>query len=239
MLKILRDDITPERKREHAYHEAGHVAILFMFGRAFDINHIDMRGNLDLAASINVSNVYSVELIENALRDNNTQRCLQLGVKQDIMFGLAGYAAGNRLKEPDDTDWLDQLIKDDEWEVEGHDIFEVIRTANSLWGEPKDGCICSRGTWSRIRRLAAWTDEALSHPRLWAVVEALAEQLQTVKTRMFTRRICHITRTAWGDLGFPPYRSMGPKWRRRFSLPERLRATSSKPAKSEKRTRRE
>ncbi|MCE5267230.1 MAG: hypothetical protein LLG00_05035 [Planctomycetaceae bacterium] len=68
-----------------------------------------------------------------------------------------------------------------------------------------------------VRRTAKWTGEALDHPRLWPVVEALAAKLLTVKTRLSGPAAVRIMRQAWGG-GCLPYREMGPKWRRRFSV---------------------
>jgi hypothetical protein len=64
--------------------------------------------------------------------------------------------------------------------------------------------------------MAAWTDEAFSHPKLWAVVVALAERLMTIKTRMCGTRVCDIMDNAWNEEAAVPYLKMGPTWRRRF-----------------------
>jgi hypothetical protein len=65
-----------------------------------------------------------------------------------------------------------------------------------------------------LRTVARWTDEALDHPQLWKVVEALTEELVTVKTRMSGNRVERIIRRAWGH---GSYLEMGPQWRRRFA----------------------
>ncbi len=47
LLKLLRGGITAEERREVAYHEAGHIAIRWMFRELSRVKFIDMRCNLE------------------------------------------------------------------------------------------------------------------------------------------------------------------------------------------------
>lgn len=87
----------------------------------------------------------------------------------------------------------------------------AVAVAKALYGD-------NGNAWRFVQRMSSWTDEALGQPRLWAVVEALAERLQTVKTRMSGGRVEKIMTKAWGGPYGLPYMDMGRKWRRRFAV---------------------
>jgi hypothetical protein len=133
------------------------------------------------------------------------------------MAELAGYAAENQFhienrntfvcKNPD---WHADLLVRLESDCEGdNDVSRARTLAVSLCGAPG-------GVRKSLRRLAAWTDEALRHPRLWAVVVALAERLQTVDGELPGDEARAVMAQAWGGQGGFPYLDMGLKWRRRF-----------------------
>jgi len=189
LLKGLRATQTPERKRATAHHEAAHAAVAFMFGGT--IESIDMRNSLDQKACVySRCNFFPPE-------------------KPQIMVYLAGPATEWRLA-PDDAHyghWLEMCLDETQYEDGPGDLTKAQRIAKPL-----------RGGRQLLRRMAAWTDEALAHPRLWAVVAALAEQLLTVKTRMSGKRAQRIMADAWGEGAGPPVMEMGPQWQRRFYI---------------------
>jgi hypothetical protein len=215
-LKEMRDMQTPEQKRAVAYHEAGHAAIKFMFGIHYDIVHIDMRGTLARKASIRTQGVDWASIIGGLPRDlpGDIKSMHILVGKRLMMHHLAGYAAQHRVCPSEYGSWLDEQIDMNglDWnEVDPHDTHDMaraVRIAKAIRGD-------NGNAWRSLRQMAAWTDEALSHPKLWAVVVALAEQLVAIKTRMSGNRICDIMGNAWEE-GDVPYLKMGPQWRRRF-----------------------
>lgn len=137
---------------------------------------------------------------------------MEIHVKQQMMHYLAGYAVESKLAPPEAVSWLDKNLEEGEWEdSDGEDLNKAVHLAKRLCGD-------NGHVWRMVRRMASWTDEALSHPRLWAVVEALSEQLLTVKTRMCGKRARRIMDKAWGENPLLPYMEMGQLWRRRFPL---------------------
>jgi len=88
------------------------------------------------------------------------------------------------------------------------DLTRARRIAEALYGE-------TGRAWAYLRRMAEWTDEAASDPRLWRVIAALAERLVIAKT-LGRDRAWAIMETAWGDSDSLPILEMGRKWRRRF-----------------------
>jgi hypothetical protein len=218
LLRKLRARQTPERTRATAYHEAGHAAIKFLFGEQYNIHFIDIRGNVENAAYVRTRG-------EGPLADGNgfheadpaTRWFIKINTKGSMMFDLAGYAAQHRVstEDYDGLHWLDTELDDPEWEcIEIHDINRAVTRAKTLHGD-------TGNAWRLLRQMARWTDEALAHPRLWAVVVALAERLATAKRRMSGDTVCRIMDGAWGK-GTLPYIEMGSKWRRRFSVPRAL-----------------
>ena len=205
-----------EERREIAYHEAGHAAMHWMFGDFDAIHHIDMRGGFGFHAA-----VVSQKLNIKKLSSWYPRTLLQFQAKQQIMGLLAGHAAENLLGGGDVESWIscrmqerEELSEDHDpflWD-KGTDLYHAFEIAKVVHG---DNGLAVR----MIRRVATWTDEALSHPRMWAVVEALAAQLMNIKTRMSGRRAERIMLRAWGVLyeGIP-FLTMGRKWKRRFTI---------------------
>lgn len=217
----MRASLTPEMRREIAYHEAGHAAMLFMFGRERGIIEIDMLGNQHYAARVRhapfaLGHVFMWPGISlSDIRRILGSRC-EVEAKQAIMHGLAGYAAQARIYPPPyhwfDVCWEQQDSYD--WNPEdaasSDDVIAALHIARTMKGR-------NGNAYRLLKRMADWTDEALSHPQLWAVVQALAESLLTTKRRMGASRVCRIMQSAWGNDLPRPYAQMGRKWRRRFA----------------------
>jgi len=134
------------------------------------------------------------------------------------MFFLAGHAALSRGFEPIDPNdkrhWLNRIVEDGLWQRNeaAEDINKALRLAQTVRGE-FDRAV------TILCKMASWTDQAMHHPKLWAVVVALAEELSTVKARMGGKRACSIMDKTWVASGPLPYMAMGYKWRRRFKSP--------------------
>ena len=215
LLRGLRATQTPERKRATAYHEAGHAAMQFMFCNHPNIEYIDMRGNLNAAGCVWSRPFGLLNWIPEVPGSGHPRALSLFHGKQLMMFYLAGYAAEHRLAPASSWHWLDEQMDmaDCRWnrtDPRGrHDLSIAIELAKALHGTHGNA-------WRFLRQMAAWTDEALSHPRLWGVVVALAEQLATAK-KIGGNRVCRIMDGAWKEACLP-YMEMGPKWRRRFSI---------------------
>jgi hypothetical protein len=198
LLQELIESQSADDKRRTAYHEAGHASMLFMFGELSALLHISMRSTLDHKASVVV------------------RRPSNMGFKPQaqrwMMFDLAGYAAVSRLSNPPDATWLEARLDEGEWEYsEDEDIHKAVNTAKVICGD-------NNRAWKMLRRMASWTDEAVSHPQLWALVEALAAQLLAAKTRISGNRAERIMDDAWRGPSGLPYMEMGQRWKRRFSI---------------------
>lgn len=114
-LRVVRDRFTPKRRREIAYHEAGHAAILWMFGLADTIVHVNMLGTIENNAVIRTRAFEMISLARSSPfqppfhellpRD---QAYLRLQARQEMMFDLAGYATESKLNPTEyDGDWFD------------------------------------------------------------------------------------------------------------------------------------
>ena len=214
LLRGLRASRTLEEKRIDAYHEAGHAAVDWMFGNSNNIRFIDMRGNLDSRAFVSAKRW---NLGKFDLADSLTRCFVALHTKQDVMNCLAVYAAENRIRPSDYDHWLDEQLDMNgcDWSEgnpkDPHDVARALRAAKNLRGD-------NGNAWRFLRQMASWTDDALSHPRLWDVVATLAERLAGGKARMSGAVACRIMDKAWGDETALPYMDMGHKWRRRFRM---------------------
>jgi hypothetical protein len=209
-----RTTITDSTKQIHvAYHEAGHAAIHWMFGTLSDLEFIDMQGTAAVWAFVRARRWDMLQLLDVIPWDGRTRRLWELLAQQSVMHDLAGYAAQSRVDPALGGDWFDRLLAEGGWEhVEDHDVNRAVRVSKALRGDNGDG-------WQFLRRMAFWTDEALNHPWLWAVVEALAERLQTVKTRISGGQAVDIMAKAWPWAGDKlPFVEMGQEWRRRFAV---------------------
>jgi len=221
-LKELRAMQTPEQKRGTAYHEAGHAAMKFMFGTHYNIVHIDMqihmRGTLAAAGEVRTAEPEEwIPVIADFPPDvpSDLRSSYILAGKRSMMGYLAGYSAEHRLC-PSEYGWLAKQLdmhgidwdEDDRHDI--HDMARAFRIAKRLHGDNDDA-------WRLLSQMAAWTDEALSHPKLWAVVVALAEQLVAIKTRMGCKRVWGIMDNAWNEASVPCLQ-IGRKWRRRFPI---------------------
>ncbi len=151
----LMPTLTPEQRRQTAYHEAGHVLVLWMYGQYGDLRKIDMRPNFSRIAVVNAKGEAFLP-------------CTLPQTSRAVLFCLAGACAANRVVS-NIPDWLDWELN--EWEADGsdpgHDMGKAIAVTGTLYGN-------SKRAETFVRRCAMWTDELMTHPRCWRVVEALA-----------------------------------------------------------------
>lgn len=220
LLQLLRETVTPERRRSTAYHEAGHAAMKWMFGQNNQVEYISMVSTLDHVACVgckrNILLYNSPDATPMRVLDKTTQGAMRFLAKCHMMHLLAGYAVESRLANPngvpeDAVAWLDIQLDEGEWEDEDNkDLNEAVRIAKYICGD-------SDNARRMVRRMSVWTDEAVLHPRLWAVIKALAEQLLTIKTRMSGDRVRRIMKKAWGESNtLVHFLEMGRQWRQRF-----------------------
>ncbi len=102
------------------------------------------------------------------------------------------------------------LLEEDDWESsKTHDLSRAVSLAKAWCGD-------NGHAYRMLRRVAAWTDEALADPRLWAATTALAERLRTTRTRLSASTAIRIMDRAWGKAKGRPLEEMGRKWQRRF-----------------------
>ena len=185
-MKTLERHDTPERKRATAYHEAGHAALAFLFGNQGDLAHIDMKGTKEFRACCKAYGPDEWQDRTGAatgVPSGDPSAILAPMAKRRVMQLLAGFAAQWRVCPSDFAgypSWFDAVCAtfpekwDDSDEGSFHDMAAAVRTAKHLYGD-------NGSAWAFLRRMARWTDEALQYPRLWAVVQALADRLLTVK----------------------------------------------------------
>lgn len=200
------EQLPHERKKTIAYHVAGQAAMHFFFCSGFyDIN---MRGNHEIKSMVREPMTPPELVIE------YYKSCPIMGIEParsramtSSMEMLGGPCAENMLVNGDSR-WLDRLYESHrDHNLTGQtDLSRVIRYSRALYG---DAGMADRF----IRRMATWTQEALSMPRLWGVVESLAERLINQKT-MSGDAAYTIMGKAWGDKEHVPYCSIK-KWRRR------------------------
>jgi hypothetical protein len=209
---------TPEMKKRIAYHEAGHTGIAWMFGQLSDITAISMTTTLLHSACVKI---YDLDYKTYCQIGEKTPSWLSFQLKRQMLRLLAGIASESRISDAYGESWLDAELDEDCWTLnEANDLNRAIRIAKAACGDDLELPTQWFGNKSLnyLRRMAAWTDEALAHPRLWAVVTALAEELVNVKRRMSGERACRIMEKAWGETYTIPYLEMGAKWERRFTV---------------------
>ena len=122
-------------KRETAYHEAAHAAILWMFGCQPEC--IDMWGNKRYQACVRCKPLWSIPPYPRGEMPNEATRLILRGVlRRQVMCNLAGYAAENRLGERSDgIDWFDERFEWGEWECEeSDDINKAFSSAEKFFG---------------------------------------------------------------------------------------------------------
>lgn len=194
-----------DQRRATEYHEAGHTAIAWLLGVA--IREIDMRPTLSRHAIIRLD--WPLSLREADLTESENRRRATVEVKWRTLLHLAGHAAVNRASQEPDPHWLFWKIEDAELDGDDPDILRPLDLAETLYG--KGG-----RKRSFLLRMGDWTDGLLADPRVWQGVEALAERLAKIKTRMDGFRAFRLLDQASGIRGFPPVSALGRKWRRRL-----------------------
>lgn len=234
MNRTTENYIDDDERREVAYHEAGHASMHWLFGTVSDLGYIAMNGNAVHTAFVRSRRTNVIGLIESCdPHDRAAVDRATLKAQQVVMYSLAGMAAESRVEYVPEFAakaiavaremkaqlgfntplWFYEVASPQELEIyEGeHDFDKAHQVAQALYGD-------SGKCWEFLERMAVWTDEALSHPRMWAVVEALAERLQTIKTRLSAQAAIKIMSAAWGESTGLPYLQIGPDWEQRFPV---------------------
>ena len=207
---------TPEQVRLIAYHEAGHAAMHWFFGSFGDLIHIDMAGDERNLAFVRQT---SFALLPMMVRGAALiSPCLgRATAAKAIMHHLSGPCTENRACERD-PEWLAYLL--DGWNLyPGSDAALAVEAAEAAFPEAKT----SKPAWTLLRRVGRWVDECFSEPRMWTVVEALANRLATA-TVMEADEAWGVMQQAWGGECCGAPWTMGRKWRRRFHSPLTIQA---------------
>ena len=196
---------------EHAlaYHEAGHAAMYFFFGELGDICYIDMVPSRDSDACVFARNGSMSLLRSDASISMGLKRLYATKV---IMQKLAGLCAENRVTCRNKKWFRCPVLRRDLKAGKQFDFPQAMEAAKMVYAN-------SDQADQFAELIATWTEDALTIPRLWAVVEALAEQLKSVE-RLEGDDAREVMVTAWGDGDLPPYMHVGSEWRRRLSVPE-------------------
>lgn len=185
------------KRKDTEFHEAGHAAMLFFFGNSENFRGIDMNPSGNYVAA--VLDDYMITKFRGA-----------------AMAHLMGFLAGpcvDSLRGLLGKDWLNELLNNQsQMESRTSDISAAVEIA-AVYHYHADYVAQRR----MLRTAAKWTEEALSHPRLWAVVEALAKRLKRHQT-MAAYVAWQIMGDAFGPCDGTPYKSFGKQWQRRFSI---------------------
>jgi hypothetical protein len=194
---------TPERRRETAYHEAGHATMHWLLGTYGDLRGIDMQPNEGSLGRVSSKNIFDPTHIQSWVESH--PRIGRLKAATGIMHMLAGPCSANLATEKA-AGWLQDEFDCGEWEDdEGSDLQRAVRLAFAAFGErgPKP--------WTFLARVGRWTDECFAHPRTWAVVEALAARL-TEADHMDADAAWDVMDAAWGAGGTIPILELGRNW---------------------------
>lgn len=198
-----------------AYHEAGHAVMRWAFGDGQHIHSIDMGEDL-FSAHVEVHiRPFFMQFEQMAQAESISSRdrakILQRLAQKEMMCKLVGLAIEGRVAEPSGyASWLECEL---DWDAMGDtrsDFRYAIQAAKLMQGHNGEDAD------KLLYQTARWVDEALSHPRLWAVVESLAKQLLTVTPPMPGRRAFQVMNKAWGRKSRLPLLELGPEWKQRF-----------------------
>lgn len=204
------------RRRVIAYHEAGHAAMVFFYGKNW-IEYIDLRADESKPPRVRMLE-YTPDDIAAFQKDD--MRNATNHAKMYIMIKFAGPAAQcsvdvDSVEGYDDFHkWFNEEVNAYErcgWQSSPCDFTDACEAAKALHG--------SRGRkWFQfMRQVADWSNELILHPRMDAIVDALANTLlreQFVKGET----AWEIMTNAWGYDGCP-LSSFERKWRRRVAVP--------------------
>ena len=205
------DEIGRADNRQHAHHEAGHAVADFLFDNSYRISHICMESSEEIMGEVWRSR--PKEITDLILRLKYTQSEManegeRRAAYREILTLFAGPAAGDRVVDEPNGDWLSSL--NEEIDESANDLPMARELAGIVWR-----------TWGRqesiIRTVAKWADELMAIPRVWGTVTALAGKLGHGVT-MSGEDACRIMREAWGDDDGLAIRSLGRKWTRRFMV---------------------
>lgn len=206
------EKISPGKRRQTAFHEAGHAAVHWLFadegfqfvsmgddGRVFGfVRHVGFGHSPEhIAAIAETWRAGGLSRAAHTIMLNLAGPCVQ-NIHERSIGKDSGYG----------EDWLDELI-DEHFGDEGTDIANAIAAAAAVY--PTE-----RRQFGFLRRVAGWTDEAFSDPRVWSAVASLAARLE-VADLVEADEAFDLMAAGWGeDAPGMPILALGRKWRRRF-----------------------
>ena len=195
-----------ENRRAIAFHEAGHAVAAWLFGEipiqitvlneAMDV----ARGRLGSVAVDSPIGLFSV--IDAMNRDSRAGRQCAARAIVGFMAGpcAEGICTSNHY-------WYREMVA--LRNIEGSDAHWVLEFAAQVY-LPE-----ARRHQRWLATLRDWTQELLSAPRVWTVVETLALQL-TATDVLDDLDAMIVMDEAWGTQDAIPIESLGARWRRRF-----------------------
>jgi hypothetical protein len=202
-------------EREDCFHEAGHTAIFWLLGMFEELVSVDVQPTRSRAGCAKSHGWRRSPEFLALLVDYYSPRQVTVHLARIVMISLAGPCAQNKVGKHSKF-WLDELIEED-WagrrRNESQDVVKAIRAVQFIKGANR---------WEPfLRKVASWTEEALSHPRLWAAVSSLAKGLKRAK-RLSAYQAFDLLDAGWGDLdGSTPLSAMGKEWKRGLQFPPR------------------
>lgn len=197
------------RRKVTAYHEAGHAVMDWLWWRENHLVMIDMRGKTGVHAFVKSER----RLDRNP--DTWPNELRQLNATAMIMQKLAGPAAGSRF-DGTGSEWFSVTFEEyghlERSLIESSDMGLSIKAARAGVGNKR---------WlSFLEKVAKWTEEAVSHAKVWKIIEALATRLETQQTMQASSAIRIIEKSAGDDWSAPiRLHSLGAKWEKRLPLP--------------------
>ncbi len=200
-----------QKRRECAYHEAGHAVCIILFGNRSDLDHIDMLGTDDVWAFIRIRN-HDRETSLGWL-DSGFPTQARASMAKFVFFHLLGPCAESKLRDPEShhwEDWLQNLFDEDECNSDPNS--DLSRCLDAL-----PAIIDSeRKQYRYLEMVARWADEAIAIPRVWSAVSRLAEKLIKVKRLDQEAILAELDAGADHDFRYPLFYELGKNWRRRF-----------------------
>jgi hypothetical protein len=153
------------RMRIIAYHEAGHVVARMFTGTEFShvvrLSIIPNDGSLGRETTERCTEEATFEICPET-RKQSTGRLLLITLLagRGAIAHLSGHDHRFRILDADD----------EEWEIEGSDLFRAQRIAKIMAGE-------GQPHWPLLQEAEKWTTEIMDIPVVWKCVKRLADRL--------------------------------------------------------------
>ena len=148
-----------------AYHEAGHVVARMFTGTEFShvvrLSIIPNDGSLGRETTERCTEEATLEICHEA-RKQSTGRVLLITLLagRGAIAHLSGHDHRFRILDADD----------EEWKIEGSDLFRAARIAKIMAGTDQPH-------WPLLQDAEKWTTEIMDIPMVWKCVERLADRL--------------------------------------------------------------